>query len=51
MKEAVFRQKKLLEVQQQYADKMEQLRNEAQSRVDDYPQKYVELFERIGSGE
>jgi hypothetical protein len=50
MKEAVFRQKKLLEVQQ-YADKMEQLRNEAQSRVDDYPQKYVELFERIGSGE
>ena len=44
-------EKKLLEVQQQYADKMEQLRSEAQSRVDDYQQKYMELLERIGNGE
>ena len=42
-------EKKLLEVQQQYADKMEQLRSDAQSRVDDYQQKYMELLERIGN--
>ena len=39
----------MLEVQQQYADKMEQLRSDAQSRVDDYQQKYMELLERIGN--
>ena len=31
------------------ADKMEQLRSDAQSRVDDYQQKYMELLERIGN--
>lgn len=38
-------------VQRQYADKMEQLCINAQSRVDDYQQKYMELLERIGNGE
>jgi hypothetical protein len=38
-------------MQQQYADKMEQLRIDAQSRVDGYQQKYMELLERIGNGE
>jgi chromosome segregation ATPase len=44
-------EKKLLEMQQQCADKVEQLRNDAQSRVDAYQQKYIELLERIGNGE
>lgn len=41
----------MLEVQQQYTDKMEQLLSEVQSRVDAYQQKYMELLERIEDGE